>query len=316
MTRSQQSLFRKLNSDAMVRIGGRVRGVARRGMEWTTIGYGEAGAALTGGVGTRGYDRKLDGVGRGAKRAEFERDHVLSCDSVQEAVKGAQAVLSLVTADQALAAANEAAPSIEWGTLWFDMNSVAPVTKRAAAAVIEAAGGRYVDAAVMAPVVPKRRDVPVLLSGPHAEAGAKALRATGFGDVTIVPGPVGMASSIKMIRSVMVKGLEALSAECALAAEAAGVREAVFASLDANWSEASWSQRADYNLERMMVHGLRRAAEMEEVVRTLDALGTGSAMARATALRQRAIGGRGIAPVAGLAAKLGALLDRNKEQAA
>lgn len=285
-------------------------------MAWATIGFGEAGAALAGGIGACGFDRKLDGAGREAKLAEFEREQVMACDSSRDALLDASAIFSLVTADQALAAANEAASSIERGALWFDMNSVAPATKRAAAAAVEAAGARYVDAAVMAPVLPKRRSVPVLLSGPHAEAGAEALRSIGFGDVTVVPGPVGTASSIKMIRSVMVKGLEALTAECALAAEAAGVREAVFGSLDASWSKTSWCERADYNLERMMVHGLRRAAEMEEVVKTLDALGTGSAMARATVERQRAIGGRGAEPVATLAAKLGALLDGNKEQAA
>ena len=46
-----------------------------------------------------------------------------------------------------------------------------------------------------------------------------------------VEGPVGRASSIKMVRSIMVKGLEALTAECSLAAAAAGVSEEVFPSL-------------------------------------------------------------------------------------
>ena len=64
----------------------------------------------------------------------------------------------------------------------------------------------------------------------------------------------------------------------------------VIASLDASWPGADWARRFDYNLDRMMVHGLRRAAEMEEVVKTLDALGTGSAMTRGTVERQRAMG--------------------------
>ncbi len=93
----------------------------------------------------------------------------------------------------------------------------------------------------------------------------------GGGSVAIVPGAVGAASSIKMIRSVMVKGLEALTAECFLAADAAGVTEAVRASLDASWPGTDWGAKADYNLERMMAHGIRRAAEMEEVAKTLDA---------------------------------------------
>lgn len=105
----------------------------------------------------------------------------------------------------------------------------------------------------------------------------------------------------------MVKGLEALTAECVLAAEAAGVRAEVLASLDASWPGADWAVKADYNLDRMMVHGLRRAAEMDEVVRTLDALGTGAAMSIGTVACQRAIGRLGVAPPDGLDAKLRAL---------
>lgn len=276
--------------------------------EFAFIGFGEAGAAFAGGAAARGYDRKTDDPAtRDAMLSAFASAGVRSCSDAAAALAGARAALSLVTADQALAAARAAAPLIAPGTLWLDMNSVAPDTKRAAAAVIEAAGGRYVDVAVMAPVHPKRLAVPLLISGPHAEAAAAFLRTIGFTDVTIVAGPVGQASSIKMIRSVMVKGIEALTAECFLAADAAGVGDAVRASLDASWPGTDWGAKADYNLDRMMVHGLRRAAEMEEVAKTLDALGTGSAMTRGTVERQRAIGALGLAPGGDLAAKLTAI---------
>jgi hypothetical protein len=89
---------------------------------------------------------------------------------------------------------------------------------------------------------------------------------------------------------VMVKGIEALTAECFLAARAAGVAEAVTESLSLSWPGMDWAARADYNLERMETHGLRRAAEMEEVAATLAGLGQGSDMARATAAVQRRIG--------------------------
>jgi 3-hydroxyisobutyrate dehydrogenase-like beta-hydroxyacid dehydrogenase len=185
------------------------------------------------------------------------------------------------------------------------MNSVAPQTKRAAAAIIEAAGGRYVDVAVMAPVQPGRLSTPLLLSGPWAEEAMARLASFGFSNMRVVGNAVGRASSIKMLRSVIVKGTEALAVECLLAAEAAGVRGEVLDSLDLGEMIRSWAERADHSLDRMMIHGLRRAAEMDEVVKTLDALGTGSAMSRATAERQRAIGALGIAcPGEGLAAKL------------
>ncbi|MET3762229.1 DUF1932 domain-containing protein [Sphingomonas sp. UYEF23] len=280
----------------------------------TFIGFGEAGIAFATGAAARGYDRKTDDPAtRAAKLADFARHGVSACDTAAAALSGTHAILSLVTADQALIAASTNAPHLKAGALWLDLNSVAPDTKRAAAAHVVAAGGRYVDVAVMAPVHPAGLDVPVLLSGTDAEAGMATLTAIGFTDARIVSGGIGAASSIKMIRSVMVKGLEALTTECFLAADAAGVAEEVLSSLNSSWPGTDWADKADYNLERMMLHGLRRAAEMEEVVKTLDALGTGSAMTRGTVERQRAIGMLGLKPGRRLNDKIDALLPRRQD---
>lgn len=273
------------------------------------IGFGEAGQAFAR-PGARAYDRLTDAAAtRTAKQADYRAANVLGCETPAEALAGASAVFSLVTADQALPAAQTAAASIASGTLWLDMNSVAPGTKRAAAETIDAADGRYVDVAVMAPVLPARLAVPLLVSGPHAADAVDVLAAHGFSRIEIAGPRVGDASAIKMIRSVMVKGIEALSAECALAAHRAGVSDAVFASLDASWKPQDWSARIDYNLDRMMAHGLRRAAEMEEAAATLEHLGVEPAMTRGTIRRQRAIGNLGMTPPDGLALKLTALGD-------
>jgi 3-hydroxyisobutyrate dehydrogenase-like beta-hydroxyacid dehydrogenase len=167
------------------------------------------------------------------------------------------------------------------------MNSVAPDTKRAAAAFIEAAGGRYVDVAVLAPVNPARMKVPLLLAGKAADDAAQALAQAGFAAIRVVGEDIGRASAIKMIRSVMVKGVEALTAEMMLAANRAGVAEDVLASLDASERQDSWFVRAAYNVERMTTHGLRRAAEMEESAKTLAALGVEPLMTAGTVHRQR-----------------------------
>ena len=119
-----------------------------------------------------------------------------------------------------------------------------------------------------------------------------ALRAAGFARTRIVGADVGRASAIKMIRSVMVKGIEALAAEMMAGAEAAGVTDAVLASLDASERSESWVSRADYCLERMTTHGLRRAAEMEEAAKTLAALGVEPVMTNGTIRRQREMAGR------------------------
>lgn len=209
-------------------------------------------------------------------------------------------VLSLVTADQALAAARNAAGFIDAGTIFLDMNSVAPQTKRAAAEVIEQAGGRYVDVAIMSPVNPARMAVPLLLAGLHAEDAASKLKQIGFTNVRIVGEAVGQASTIKMLRSVMYKGVEALTAECLIACEKAGVTSEVMGSFGNDWSSG-----ANYRLDRMMVHGLRRAAEVEEVVLTLEGLGIEPLMTRGAVERQRQLGSMGIAvPPPTLRAKL------------
>jgi 3-hydroxyisobutyrate dehydrogenase-like beta-hydroxyacid dehydrogenase len=107
----------------------------------------------------------------------------------------------------------------------------------------------------------------------------------------IEAGDIGRASSIKMIRSVMVKGIEALVAECVLAGTKAGVADVVLDSLDKTFPGFDWKARSAYNFERMMVHGNRRAAEMREVAITLSDLGLNNGMSTAIADWQQVIGG-------------------------
>ena len=151
------------------------------------------------------------------------------------------------------------------------------------------------DVAVMAPVYPKRHEVPLKIAGPHADVAKDALETLGM-KPQIAGSEVGQASSIRMIRSVMIKGLEALTTECMLAARKAGVEEAVFASLEASDPDIRWRKRGSYNLERMMVHGQRRAAEMREVAKTLEDLGLPNGMVRACVDWQERVSSSGAEP--------------------
>lgn len=254
------------------------------------IGFGEAGSTFAEGARWRDSAWAFDISPH--KKTDMDAAGVIACDTAKEAVRDAPFVLSLVTADQALAAATACARLLNSGTIWCDMNSVAPATKCKAAGIIESAGGRYVDVAVLAPVNLARMAVPLLVSGSAAVDAESLLNQAGFTNVRVVGTEVGQASAIKMIRSIMVKGIEALSAELMLAAQAAGVSEEVLASLDASERSISWAQRATYNLERMKTHGARRAAEMEEVAKTLAALGVEPVMTRGTIQRQREMCGK------------------------
>lgn len=282
------------------------------------IGMGEAGGAIVTGWGAgrppvRAYDIKSDDPATAPEMtARYEALGIRGAASNAEALADADLVLCVVTADQAVAAAEAAAPHLRPGTFWCDLNSCAPSSKRTSAGIVDAAGGRYVDVAVMAPVHPKLNMVPLLLAGPHAIDVAPILESLPMAP-RVVEGEVGAASSIKMIRSVMVKGLEALTAECALAAEAAGVTDPVFASLLKSHAGIDWPAKAAYNFERALKHGARRAAEMDEVAKTLDDLGLPNAMATATAGWQRRLSATGLSadadePVEIIAARLLAVL--------
>jgi 3-hydroxyisobutyrate dehydrogenase-like beta-hydroxyacid dehydrogenase len=249
------------------------------------IGFGEAGQAFAKGLQPAclriaTYDLKLDTPEEGVPfRQAMSRLDVSPCKLEGLGVSGV--VVCLVTADQALHAARAAAPHLAPGAFWFDGNSCSPSTKQQAADVIGAAGGRYVDLALMAPVHPRLHRTPMLASGPDAVAGSAALARLGM-EVGVVGDRVGQASAIKMLRSVIIKGFEALTAESFLAARVAGVEDAVIASLQASDPGFDWARRGAYNLERMLVHGARRAAEMTEVAATLRELGLPDRMAQAT----------------------------------
>jgi len=266
------------------------------------IGFGEAGSTFAEAGQWRAGSRVHDILPE--RREVGARLGVTPAETLAGALDGAPVVLSLVTADAALQVAHEAAPLLAPGALFLDMNSVAPGTKRAAAERVDAAGGRYVDVAVMAPVRPKCLAVPLLVSGPHAAAGCDALAALGFTAMRVVGEDVGRASTIKMLRSVMYKGVEALTAECLIACERAGVTDEVLGSFGNDWATG-----ADYRLDRMLVHGLRRAAELREVCKTLEGLGLPPQMSTGTVHWQQALGDRAIWPVPeGLEAKLAAIV--------
>lgn len=267
------------------------------------IGFGEAGAAFAAGwresncqTHLVGYDIKLADANRQVaeeKRAEMARFAVEAAPDIATAVAGADVIFSLVTADSALDAASAVSAADLGGALFFDGNSCAPATKRHAADLIAAAHGRYVDCAIMAPVHPELNRTPLLLSGAHAEAALCTGEILDL-QAKIQPGDVGAASSVKMVRSIMMKGLEALVAECVLAGRKAGVVHEVLASLEVTYPGFDWTKRAAYMLERSMTHGERRAAEMREVVRTIADLDLPSEMAEGAVAWQHRIGALGL----------------------
>lgn len=253
------------------------------------IGFGEAGTILASELAQHHrvvvWDRKLNGAEREAMREKAEQAGVQAADSLAQALDGAAWVFSTVTAGSALEVARQSAALMQAGQYFLDLNSVAPDTKRQAAQAF--VPGVYVDVAVMAPVPPARMKTPLLVGGPQAEAVTDVLNQLGFnarfGDTV-----VGKVSAIKMCRSVMIKGLEALTTECLFAAREYGVEEEVLDSLHRSFPSLGWDGAfPGYLISRVAEHGVRRSEEMEEVVKTLRDAGGLGLMSQSTAQVQR-----------------------------
>ena len=258
------------------------------------IGFGEAGQALASGLrdagvqGLSAWDILFPVPAGEALRAAADRMGVRRGASAGDAVKDADLIVAAVTAVSSLDAAQAAKPFLRRDQYYLDINSVSPARKQLTGKLIDEAG-RYVDMAVMAPVHPARHQTPSLLSGPHAASVEPILLALDM-KVSVAGPTVGAAAAIKMVRSVMVKGLEALTLECFLAARRTGVEDEIIASLSKSYPGLDWPKLVEYNLERMANHGIRRAHEMEEVADTLHELGIDPHMTAGTIRRQLEMG--------------------------
>ena len=261
------------------------------------IGFGEAVQAIASGLRETGIERVAawdilfpQEAGTKLKQAA-ESLSVRVALSARDAVSETDMIISAVTAASSVDAARSVASELIGNPYYLDINSVSPGRKQETAGLL---GGRarYVDVAVIAAIHPGRHRTPLLLSGPHAGTISHLLHEMDM-QFSVVGPEVGSAAAIKMIRSVMIKGMEALTLECFLAASRAGVLEEVTVSLKNNYPTLDWAKIADYNLERMASHGERRAAEMEESAATLRELGLNPLMVESTVKRQREMGAIG-----------------------
>jgi 3-hydroxyisobutyrate dehydrogenase-like beta-hydroxyacid dehydrogenase len=246
------------------------------------IGYGEVGKIFSAGLqnqpgvaATAAWDLKL-------ANPATQAAGVVAQPSARALCEASDLVISAVTASNTLAVAQEAAQYIRPGALFLALNSASPGPKQQCAALIEAAGAHYVEAGVMTSVPPYGIKVPMLLGG--ANAAELALLLTGWGmDAKAVSERLGVASAIKMCRSVMIKGLEALVIESYTTARAYGVEDQLLPTLQETFPSIDWSAQGAYFFSRVVQHGQRRVEEMRESANTVREAGFEPFMAAAIA---------------------------------
>lgn len=263
-------------------------------MRIALIGYGEVGKILAEDLAPQGhsvvaYDVKLEGEEKG-EGGNVLREHaaklgVALAQAHASAVQHAELVVSAVTASQAVPVAEAIAPGLVRGAYVLDFNSASPGAKIRAGAIVNAAGGRYVEGAVMTSIPPYRIKVPLLLGGPDAAALQPLLERLGFA-AKVASDELGVASATKMCRSVMIKGLEAIVIESFTTARHYGVEDAVIASLHETFPGIDWEKQAAYFFQRVIEHGRRRSEEVREVAVTVREAGLEPHSAAGTAERQ------------------------------
>lgn len=255
------------------------------------VGFGEAGFHISRGLREAGIENiaaydihtRTPALGEIIRQRAAESGTHLT-ESNGELTGRSEIILSAVTSDQALTAARQTAPGLGAGRLYADLNSVSPALKQSIGQVISSTGAQYVEIAVMSPVPPYGHRAPMLVGGPGGAEFIERMRPFGLRMEYTSP-KVGEAAATKMCRSIVVKGIEALLTECVLGASRYGAEERVFKSLAETFPGLDWSDMATYMVGRVVVHGERRAREMEEVAETLRSIGVEPMMAEATARR-------------------------------
>jgi 3-hydroxyisobutyrate dehydrogenase-like beta-hydroxyacid dehydrogenase len=255
------------------------------------VGYGEVGRILAEDlrkqdIKVSAYDTKLRSDQAGGPLRDHASTHGVAL-TASHADLAAQAdfVISAVTASQAVPVAQACAPAVQRDAWFLDFNSASPGAKQRAAALIDGSGGRYVEGAVMTSIPPKRIKVPLLLGGAGAEALAPLLAELGF-DAKVASNELGVASAVKMCRSIMIKGMEAMVIEAFTTARAYGVEDAVLASLKETFPGIDWEKQGAYFFQRVIEHGRRRSEEVREVAETVREIGLTPWSAQGTAERQ------------------------------
>jgi 3-hydroxyisobutyrate dehydrogenase len=256
------------------------------------VGFGEAGFHLARGLRRAGapplvaFDIKANAdSGDERIRMRAAQTETRLVDTPRALAESARVILSVVTAASALDAARSIATHLSGDHVYTDLNSVSPATKRGVGEIIASGAGRFVEGSIMAPVPGADHRVPMLLNGAAARDLLQMLSPYQM-RLEVMDGTIGAAAAVKMCRSIVIKGMEALLLECTLAAGEYGATDRVYESLTETYPGMNWRQTADYMIRRVLEHGERRAHEMEEVAQTLRAAGIEPIMASATARRQ------------------------------
>lgn len=280
------------------------------------LGFGEAGSAIARGLCAEGGWRGTPRPGNNAPRRVIAIDTALDQDArgvtlgkearrldvviegrYTTALSDADLVICAVQGEHALEAAKAAAPLLKKGAHYLDLCTVTGRMSDENRTSIEAVGGRYIDIAVMGGFFRQGIKAPMLVAGEDVEPVVAWMNANGFEAKVLGPKP-GSASSVKMIRSVLIKGVEALGVEAYVTAERQGILKEVMECMG-DVDQASFGKFVGMLVQTHIVHAHRRWEEMGLVGQTLRETGVDPLMTEVIERSHRRTVDAGIAPADG-----------------
>lgn len=279
------------------------------------IGFGELATALAQRLGASGEHRMrawsrerpdLDAASSAARTERLRAAGVEAADSLEAAVRGADAVLCAVAGSASREVAERSAPFLDDGCLFVDLTAAPVADKESGARAVAAAGGRYADGAVLGTAAVPGATIPIVCSGPGAERCRELAVCEGI-SVEVLDGPPGRATQLKLLRSVYMKGRDALVVETLVAARRYGLASEVAASIEGPGERVSFVELADRVLRSLAVHAERRADELDGSVEVVRAAGLEPLLASAAAEVLHRVAATGVREeLAGLRPEVGA----------
>jgi 3-hydroxyisobutyrate dehydrogenase-like beta-hydroxyacid dehydrogenase len=266
-------------------------------MRFAFIGFGALATHLAAGLRDAGageilaYTRtRADATAEEALADRMHAAGVRSSPSLEQAVGEADIVIAAVPAGAGQEVADRVATAIRPGMLYVDPVPWGPHNKEIAAARIAAADADYADVGVLGTVETSSHRVPMLAAGTGAERWARLGEKHGL-NITVIAGPAGTATVVKLLRSVYLKGRDALLVEMLVAARRYGLDDVLIETIPA---DAPFPLVADRVLASLGLYADRRADELAASADVEARAGVDPVMARAGEERLRRVGSLGL----------------------
>ncbi|MDA1296868.1 MAG: DUF1932 domain-containing protein [Chloroflexi bacterium] len=228
---------------------------------------GDMGSAVAAALKSNGFTVITSLSGRSERtKALAAKSGLEDAGTLAGVVSRADLILSILAPSHAESLAGDVAEEISAvgePVAFADCNAVSPATAKRIGAVIEAAGGRFIDAGIIGS--PPRGGAPprFYASGPH-EAVLGELDGRGI-SVPLMGGEIGRASAIKMCYAAITKGTQALYTATLAAAESLGTYDELIAEMESSQPE---TVKRMQGVAALSARAFRWIGEMEEIAET------------------------------------------------